>query len=89
MESISKDCQDPWKFNLFLGDVPCKSSPEWPGNATFQSVLQACEENVKAFMATVTHKVKERRFFVTDRGDMGLGPQQVKDGGFICVCPGV
>jgi len=39
MASVPGACQDPFRFDLFLGDAANESSLSWPGDATHQSDL--------------------------------------------------
>jgi hypothetical protein len=85
---VPKDSQDPWKFDLFLGDAKCQTSLKWPGEATYQSVIRACTQHLKALMATIVHKTRERKFFVTNGGYMGSGFKLIENGDLVCVFPG-
>ena len=85
---IPQDCQDPWKFDLFLGQAECPTSLKWPGEATYQNLSRACNQHLKAFVATILHKTRERKFFVTDGGYMGSGWRLIEIGDLVCVFPG-
>ena len=88
METVPRNSPEPWEFELLLGDASSESFPTSFRNISYQTVLQACSDHMEAFVATVIHKTKGRRFFTTEKGYMGFGQLGIEKGDHICVCLG-
>lgn len=79
----------PLQFDIFLGDPGSEGALTWPSNAGVTTIAEACSDlNIRPFVSTLLHKTKNRKFFVTSRGYMGLGSPRVEVGDVICVFPG-
>jgi len=76
------------KFNLFLGDPGYKGSLTWSPSVTVSSVTKAFKDlKIQSFVSALHHKTKDRKFFITSRGYIGLSSPRVKVGDVVCVFP--
>lgn len=82
---------EPLQFDIFLGDPGSEGALTLPSNAAFTTTIaESCGNvNLRQFVAALQHKTRNRQFFVTSRGYMGLGPPRVEVGDVVCVFPGL
>ena len=79
---------DPFEFDIFLGDEDCKSLLKWPENLTIADIVHAATRKGSSFISTIVERMRDRSFFVTERGYMGMGSRAIDKDDFVCVFPG-
>lgn len=64
---------------------------EWPYKVSMTTLMEESKDGAEmtSFAGLVSNQTRSRRFFVTEKGYMGLGPPKVEVGDVVCVFPGL